>query len=377
MLNNFLVHSQYPYPGFLQEERVKPVPSFFHVNCSDTGKTICYCPKATPTAASIPVLQVLELDLDEVHKRRQLERERIQAVPVPKQRWARPISVDLDQKTCDCCFKASSSYKRVKQNERDVFYCKDCADGPDGTAKKAWTLNARKKRMGPFLPKGITQSELGRRGRPRIYCREEDETIHCYFPKCTRRNIRIDKDPDLLECRACRRTFHAKCSDPPLSSSLVKRFPWYCLECKTCVVCGKIKDDNHIYICEACDRAFHTKCAKITSATAFYCQDCSTCMGCKEQLTPPQEVDSPFFFQNRRVCEGCNQRYLSKDYCPHCLLLHKPDSSELLIECDTCQLWVHAECINISPDRLEKLKDRSFQCNRCRDRVPQQPSIVK
>lgn len=375
MLNNFLARSQYPYFGFIQEDRPLQVPSFFHVNCPDTGKTLCYCPKATPTGSSVPVLQAMEVDLEEIQKRRMLDRERVQAVSVPRQRMVTPLDTESDQKLCDCCLKSSSNYKRVKQNDRDIFYCKDCADGPDGTAKKAWTLNARKKRMGPFLPKGITQSELGRRGRPRIYCREEDETIHCYFPKCFRRNVRVDKDPDLLECRACRRTFHAKCSDPPLNSSLVKRFPWYCLECKTCAMCGKVKDDTHIFMCEACDRGFHTKCAKITSPSAFYCADCSMCSGCKDQLVPPQEVDNPLFFTNKRVCERCYSRYQAKDYCPVCLTLHKSEVEDMLVQCDVCQLWVHAECTSLPQERWEKLKERAFQCPRCRERqVPKVPS---
>ena len=64
----------------------------------------------------------------------------------------------------------------------------------------------------------------------------------------------------MLQCEKCTRKFHAKCCQPPLNVNLVKRFPWFCNDCKKCQKCLSTANENKLLICDCCDRSFHLNC---------------------------------------------------------------------------------------------------------------------
>lgn len=278
----------YPYPGFKKENEIDP-PVFFHSHCKFTNLTLCTCPMVPVNIKNTNVLKDIEYDLSSCLKFRKIEKERIQRLPSYPQNKIR-ADIKLDSQICEYCAKLVSNYQKVYIGDTHVNLCRDCYPA-DAQNKKSLSLSARKKKFGKLLDLGTTQSELARRGRPRIHSRDDD-FIQCYFPKCLKRTLKIHEDSDLLTCKKCTRTFHAGCADPPLKIQLVTRFPWYCLECKICCICSKLREESHVLICDACDRVFHSKCLKISNSGSFLCQSCINCRNCGKLLSSPLEDTS-------------------------------------------------------------------------------------
>lgn len=42
--------------------------------------------------------------------------------------------------------------------------------------------------------------------------------------------------------------------------SMIKTYPWQCMECKACVVCGQPHHEEEMMFCDVCDRGYHTFC---------------------------------------------------------------------------------------------------------------------
>ena len=40
----------------------------------------------------------------------------------------------------------------------------------------------------------------------------------------------------------------------------VKKYPWQCIECKTCTLCGTSENDDKLLFCDDCDRGYHMYC---------------------------------------------------------------------------------------------------------------------
>mmetsp|Transcript_24023 Transcript_24023/g.42668 ORF Transcript_24023/g.42668 Transcript_24023/m.42668 type:complete len:307 (-) Transcript_24023:2768-3688(-) len=298
MLNRLANTYKYPYPAFAKPEPRDSRVALFHLECPETKQLICYCDKTLPKTQIADVETALNIDIETISKRRKLGRERFFAIARPATQIIEPVT--YDKRMCQNCWKQVSYY--IKQSNK--YYCVDCLGDPESQQRKLVTVSSRRKRIGTLLAPGTTLSELGRRGRPRIYNRDEDDSLSCYFPKCQRRSIRFDNDPDILRCTECRRTYHAKCSDPPLNHMIVAKFEWQCLDCKRCISCGKTKEDSPLILCESCDRPFHVKCAKATTAP-FHCSACITCTVCLEVLPPPEDVASEYWQKEARFCENC------------------------------------------------------------------------
>lgn len=364
MRPSFSNYSAYPYPGFLLETPVSSPLNFFHLDCSTTGKSICYCKKYPLNKAHILSLRAQDYDPSIIYKKRQFDKERFQAIPVITPPLA-ATPIEINAKICSYCAKIVCSYQKVNTGTQILHLCRDCYKGEDTNVKKTPSLSARKKKFGRLLSLGTTQTELGRRGRPRIHGKEEDDFIQCYYPICKRRNIRFPGDPDLLACLNCSRTFHAKCSEPALKIEFVKRFPWLCLECKVCSVCGRLKDESHILICDSCDRVFHAKCIKISGSGSFLCKECTICRGCEKLLPSPLLVDNPIFVDGFRFCIECFSKVQEKCYCPICVKIYTEDSPEAFVMCDRCQLWVHAACERLKEEQVENLSGKVFVCSKC------------
>jgi hypothetical protein len=170
----------------------------------------------------------------------------------------------------------------------------------------------------------------------------------------------------LLTCKKCTRTFHAGCADPPLKVNLVSRFPWYCLECKICCICFKLREESHVLICDACDRVFHSKCLKISNSGSFLCQDCVNCRNCNKVLQPPQEDPNVIWVSGLRYCEDCYTKVQERMFCPVCVKVYSEESDEAFIMCDNCQLWVHSTCEKLTEEQVLAHEGKQFNCSRCR-----------
>ncbi|VCW84557.1 unnamed protein product [Gulo gulo] len=42
--------------------------------------------------------------------------------------------------------------------------------------------------------------------------------------------------------------------------SMIKTYPWQCMECKTCIICGQPHHEEEMMFCDVCDRGYHTFC---------------------------------------------------------------------------------------------------------------------
>ncbi|XP_078672744.1 PHD finger protein 10-like isoform X8 [Branchiostoma floridae x Branchiostoma belcheri] len=96
---------------------------------------------------------------------------------------------------------------------------------------------------------------------------------------------------DLIHCSQCDNSGHPSCLD--MSDELVqviKTYPWQCMECKTCVICGDPSEEDKMMFCDVCDRGFHTFCVGLEELPIgqWVCQTCNSADMGQEELPPPQ-----------------------------------------------------------------------------------------
>lgn len=54
---------------------------------------------------------------------------------------------------------------------------------------------------------------------------------------------------------------HPSCLDMTMELvSMIKTYPWQCMECKTCIICGQPHHEEEMMFCDMCDRGYHTFC---------------------------------------------------------------------------------------------------------------------
>ncbi|XP_058526360.1 PHD finger protein 10 isoform X5 [Ochotona princeps] len=65
----------------------------------------------------------------------------------------------------------------------------------------------------------------------------------------------------LIHCSQCENSGHPSCLDMTTELvSMIKTYPWQCMECKTCIVCGQPHHEEEMMFCDVCDRGYHTFC---------------------------------------------------------------------------------------------------------------------
>ena len=74
-------------------------------------------------------------------------------------------------------------------------------------------------------------------------------------------NKKSQQPEELIGCSECGRSGHPTClqfTDNMLVS--VRKYPWQCIECKTCTLCGTSENDDKLLFCDDCDRGYHMYC---------------------------------------------------------------------------------------------------------------------
>jgi len=68
--------------------------------------------------------------------------------------------------------------------------------------------------------------------------------------------------PELLvSCAECGRSGHPTCLQFTHNMIVsVKEYPWQCIECKCCTLCGTSENDDQLLFCDDCDRGYHMYC---------------------------------------------------------------------------------------------------------------------
>ncbi|KAM4041173.1 PHD finger protein 10 isoform 1-T1 [Anomaloglossus baeobatrachus] len=65
----------------------------------------------------------------------------------------------------------------------------------------------------------------------------------------------------LIHCSQCDNSGHPSCLDmSPDLVAVIKKYPWQCMECKTCIICGQPHHEEEMMFCDRCDRGYHTFC---------------------------------------------------------------------------------------------------------------------
>ncbi|XP_006823344.2 PHD finger protein 10-like [Saccoglossus kowalevskii] len=81
----------------------------------------------------------------------------------------------------------------------------------------------------------------------------------------------------LVHCSQCDNSGHPTCLQ--MNDSLVhviKTYPWQCMECKTCTLCGDPTHEDKMMFCDDCDRGHHTFCVGLKSIPTgqWTCESC-------------------------------------------------------------------------------------------------------
>jgi len=76
-------------------------------------------------------------------------------------------------------------------------------------------------------------------------------------------NKKTGKAEELVSCAECGRSGHPSCLQFTENMIIsVRTYPWQCIECKCCTVCGTSENDDQLLFCDDCDRGYHMYCLK-------------------------------------------------------------------------------------------------------------------
>ncbi|XP_059555785.1 PHD finger protein 10 isoform X2 [Myotis daubentonii] len=74
------------------------------------------------------------------------------------------------------------------------------------------------------------------------------------------------KAEPLIHCSQCENSGHPSCLDMTMELvSMIKTYPWQCMECKTCIICGQPHHEEEMMFCDVCDRGYHTFCVGLSA----------------------------------------------------------------------------------------------------------------
>ncbi|KAL7125696.1 hypothetical protein ABFS83_14G133700 [Erythranthe nasuta] len=91
------------------------------------------------------------------------------------------------------------------------------------------------------------------------------------------------------------------------------------------------------------------------------CSSCSLIFPCRLVKKVKNTTDKAHF-----LCEHCIKLRKSKQYCGICEKIWHHSDGGSWVCCDSCNVWVHAECANISTEILKNLKNREYFCPECK-----------
>jgi hypothetical protein len=138
------------------------------------------------------------------------------------------------------------------------------------------------------------------------------------------------------------------------------------MRCQICLA----GDDTNLIMCDGCDRGFHLGCIvpKITEEPkdSFFCSDCVQCVSCQDTSPGPGKSDQ--WHSGYSVCSPCWKLYRKKQYCPVCQKVWTNDTTDAMIGCDKCGMWVHAKCDGVDDEShaLLSVDGAKYFCGGCR-----------
>ncbi|XP_018543167.1 histone-lysine N-methyltransferase 2B isoform X2 [Lates calcarifer] len=179
---------------------------------------------------------------------------------------------------------------------------------------------------------------------------------------------------EMLYCQACCEPFHQFCLDPAERPSEENKENWCCRRCKFCHVCGrKNKQSKPLLECERCQNCYHVSCLgpnypkQNKKRKAWVCMTCIRCKSCG--VTPGKSWDADWN-HDKGLCPDCSKLYEQGNYCPICFKCYEDnDYDSQMMQCGTCNHWVHAKCEDLTDELYEILSSLPesvvYSCRPC------------
>lgn len=101
--------------------------------------------------------------------------------------------------------------------------------------------------------------------------------------KLTCKSCEKDLPGVMFRCSDCAKWHHLRCLDlPSAEPDYLKKYPWQCMECKTCFVCKRPDHEDQMICCDQCDRGHHTFCVGLFKLPpgGWVCRHCGECYQC-------------------------------------------------------------------------------------------------
>ncbi|KAG7269045.1 hypothetical protein CRUP_003666, partial [Coryphaenoides rupestris] len=176
---------------------------------------------------------------------------------------------------------------------------------------------------------------------------------------------------EMLYCQVCCEPFHGFCLDPADRPSEENKENWCCRRCKFCHVCGKKnKHSKPLLECERCQNCYHDSCLGSNypkpnrKRKAWASEPLFSC-----GVTPGKCWDTDWN-HDKCLCPDCSTLYDQGNYCPICFKCYEDsDYDSQMMQCGTCNHWVHAKCEDLTDDLYEILSSLPesvvYSCRPC------------
>ncbi|XP_053289180.1 histone-lysine N-methyltransferase 2A isoform X3 [Pleuronectes platessa] len=179
---------------------------------------------------------------------------------------------------------------------------------------------------------------------------------------------------EMLYCRVCCEPFHQFCLEPAERPSEDNKENWCCRRCKFCHVCGrKTKHSKPLLECERCQNCYHASCLgpnypkQNKKRKAWVCITCIRCKSCG--VTPGKSWEADWN-HDKGLCPDCSKLSDQGNYCPICFKCYEDnDYDSQMMQCGTCNHWVHAKCEDLTDELYEILSSLPesvvYSCRPC------------
>uniref|UniRef100_A0A3B5JYT2 [histone H3]-lysine(4) N-methyltransferase n=1 Tax=Takifugu rubripes TaxID=31033 RepID=A0A3B5JYT2_TAKRU len=179
---------------------------------------------------------------------------------------------------------------------------------------------------------------------------------------------------EMLHCQVCCEPFHRFCLEPAERPSEENKENWCCRRCRFCHVCGrKNKNSKPLLECERCQNCYHASCLgpsypkQNKKRKTWVCVTCIRCKSCG--VTPGKSWDIDWNHE-KGLCQDCSKLFEMGNYCPICFKCYEDnDYDSQMMQCGTCNHWVHAKCEDLTDELYEILSSLPesvvYSCRPC------------
>ncbi|XP_068180735.1 histone-lysine N-methyltransferase 2B [Antennarius striatus] len=179
---------------------------------------------------------------------------------------------------------------------------------------------------------------------------------------------------EMIYCQVCCEPFHLFCLESAERPSEENKENWCCRRCKFCHVCGRRnKHSKPLLECERCQNCYHASCLgpnypkQNKKRKAWVCVACIRCKSCG--VTPGKSWDTDWN-HDKGLCPDCSKLSELGNFCPICFKCYEDnDYDSQMMQCGTCNHWVHAKCEDLTDELYEILSSLPesvvYSCRPC------------